>query len=79
MSYMVQPFANCLVTTIFVCIPLVLSREDMMTSVYVDSIPEDLLGVHLALEEMFGGVGTIKVTISGNSSRASVNSVSLMA
>ena len=54
---------HLLMTTTFVRIPLafLLSREDVMTSVYVSSLPEDLLGVHLALEEVFGGVGTIKV------------------
>ena len=45
-----------------------------MTSVYVSGLPEDLLGVHVALEEVFGSAGIIKVAISGSFSSSSVNS-----
>jgi len=36
----------------------------MMTSVYVSGLPDDLLGVHVVLEEVFGTAGIIKVAIT---------------
>lgn len=58
----------------YISTEVLLSREDMMTSVHVSGLPDDLLGVHIALEEVFGSAGIIKVAISGSFSSSSVNS-----